>query len=62
MSKNINIKTLDVNQKQFFNLWLQFLKPYHKLANKEMEILSLFLLKRHQLSKSITVYGGSTFE
>lgn len=34
--------------------WLQFLKPYHKLRDKEMEMLSLFLNKRYELSKKIT--------
>lgn len=53
MSKNINIKTLNVNKKQFFTYWLKFLKPYHKLANKEMEIVVLLLIKRHELSKKI---------
>jgi hypothetical protein len=51
--QNINVKTLSVNNKKFFIYWLQFLKPYHKLRNKEIEMLSLFLVKRHELSQKI---------
>lgn len=53
MSKNLNIKTLEVDKKQFFMLWLKFLKPYHHLAEKEMEFLSILLLKRNELSEII---------
>tara|TARA_R110000851_G_scaffold71614_3_gene159203 strand:+ start:5902 stop:6315 length:414 start_codon:yes stop_codon:yes gene_type:complete len=54
MSDNINIKNLNVPKKKFFMYWLQFLKPYHKLRDKEIEMLSLFLNKRYELSKKIT--------
>ena len=49
----INIKTLNLDKEKFFIYWLQFLKPYHKLRDKEMEMLSLFLLKRDELSEKI---------
>jgi len=54
MSNNINIKNLNIPKKKFFMYWLQFLKPYHKLRDKEIEMLSLFLNKRHELSQKIT--------
>lgn len=53
MNKDINIKTLTISKKKFFMYWLQFLKPYHKLRDKEIEMLSLFLNKRYELSKRI---------
>ena len=34
--------------------WLEFLKPYHKLANKEVEALSILLYYRWELSKEVT--------
>lgn len=54
MSNNINIKTLNVNKKKFFTYWLKFLKPYHHLRNKELELLALLLIKRHELSQKIS--------
>ena len=52
--QNINVKNIDVNRQKFFIYWLQFLKPYHKLRDKEIELLSLLLEKRYVLSQKIT--------
>lgn len=52
--KNINVKTLNISKKSFFFRWLEFLKPYHKLRQKEIELLALFLYKRYQLQKVIS--------
>lgn len=53
MRKNINIKTLDTNLLRFFRLWMEFLKPFHKLTNKEIEIVAFLLYKRHLLKAKI---------
>ena len=37
----------------FFRAWVEFLKPFHKLAKREMDILAVFLKKRYELSKVI---------
>ena len=50
---NLNVKTLNVTRKEFFVRWLEFLKPYHGLRQKEIELLSLFLYKRFELEKVI---------
>lgn len=50
---NVNIKNIDVDRKKFFIYWLQFLKPYHKLRDKEIELLSLLLEKRYILSQKV---------
>lgn len=50
---NFNVKTLMVSEKLFFFRWLEFLKPYHKLRQKEIELLALFLYKRYKLQKVI---------
>lgn len=38
----------------FFNYWVEFLKPFNKLTNKEMIVLAELLKKRHQLTKIIS--------
>lgn len=46
---------LDVSPEgDFFRLYVEFLKPLHKLTNREMDVLAAFLKKRHELSKVIT--------
>lgn len=40
-------------EKRFFRYWLEFLKPFHKLTDKETEIMAEFLRQRHELSKVI---------
>jgi len=37
----------------FFKLWVEFLKPVHKLTEKEMEVLALYLKYRYKLTKKI---------
>lgn len=38
---------------KFFLYWVEFLKPFHKINQKDSEVLASFLYKRHQLSKVI---------
>lgn len=38
---------------KFFRYWLEFLKPFHKLTDREVDVATAFLKKRHQLSKLI---------
>ena len=38
----------------FFQLWVEFLKPVHKLTNREMDVLAVFLKRRYELGKVIT--------
>lgn len=53
----IEIKTnskLRVNpEEDFFRVWVEFLKPVHKLTKREMDVLAGFLKKRYQLGKVI---------
>lgn len=41
-------------QGNFFNLWLQFLRPLHGLTDGEIKVVAAFLKERYELSKSIT--------
>ena len=50
---NTNVKRIKTSKKKLFRYWLEFLKPYHKLAQKEVEALSLMLYYRHELSKEV---------
>ncbi len=54
MSQSLNVKTLKLSSKEkFFIYWLEFLKPFHKLRDKEVLMLAYFLDKRHSLSLKI---------
>lgn len=50
---NTNVKRIKTNKRKLFRYWLEFLKPYHKLAHKEIEALSLMLYYRHELSREV---------
>lgn len=51
---NINIKRIHTSKKQIFRFWLEFLKPYHKLRQKEIEALALMLYYRYELSREVS--------
>jgi hypothetical protein len=38
---------------KFFRYWLEFLKPFHHLADREINVLACFLKHRYELSKVI---------
>lgn len=54
INQNTNLKTIATGKKSAFRYWLEFLKPYHKLRNKEMEALCLLLYYRYELSREIS--------
>ena len=37
---------------KFFRVWVEILKPVHKLTDREMDLLAAFLKRRHELQKS----------
>lgn len=37
----------------FFKHWFRFLKPLHKLTDREIDVISSFATQRHELSKVI---------
>lgn len=49
-----NVILVPCTKSSFFYKWLEFLKPFHKLTNREMEIAAAFLAKREELSKVIS--------
>lgn len=38
----------------FFKYWFMFLKPFHHLTDREMDVVSSFIKQRYELSKVIT--------
>lgn len=39
---------------KFFRYWMEFLRPLHKLTDREIDIITAFLHHRYELSKVIT--------
>lgn len=37
----------------FFRMWLEFLKPFHKLTEREADVLASFLKHRYEFSKVV---------
>lgn len=42
--------SLDTN---FFKYWFMFLKPFHNLTNREIDVITAFTKERYELSKVI---------
>lgn len=52
-SKINNIIKIPTSTEDFFKYWMIFLKPFHNLTNKEMDVAAKILQHRHFLSKAI---------
>lgn len=39
---------------KFFRYWFEFLKPFHHLTEREMDVITSFVKQRYELSKVIT--------
>lgn len=51
--KNINVQTLNTNEKHFFKLWLMILQPFLKLRKQEINVLARLLYYRYTISKQV---------
>lgn len=38
---------------KFFKYWFEFLKPFHKLTDREIDVITSFVKQRYELSKVI---------
>lgn len=38
----------------FFRTWIEFMRPFHHLTEREMEVVASFIKQRYELSKMIT--------
>tara|TARA_R110000772_G_scaffold62137_1_gene139611 strand:+ start:15696 stop:16079 length:384 start_codon:yes stop_codon:yes gene_type:complete len=50
---NINVKRIKTSKREIFKYWLEFLRPYHKLRQKEIDALALLLYYRYELSREV---------
>ena len=39
---------------KFFRIWLEFLRPFHKLTDRETDVMASFLKQRFELSKVVS--------
>lgn len=58
LPENMNIARIPASltklKRNFFIIWLELMRPMHKLSDKEIEVLGFFLKKYFELSKSIS--------
>ncbi len=54
MNTNVNVVRIPATvESNFFKYWFEFLKPYHKLTSREIDVISELVKIRFQLSKVI---------
>lgn len=54
MEKVDNVVSIPVGSvDKVFRYWLEFLKPFHKLTDREMDVLACFLKHRYELGKVV---------
>lgn len=54
MGKANNVIVIPTSlEKGFFKYWFEFLRPFHKLSDKEIEVMACLVKHRYLLSKSI---------
>lgn len=54
MGKVNNVITIPTSlEGSFFRFWLEFLKPIHRLTDREIDVTASFLKQRYELSKVI---------
>ena len=51
---NSALKVPYKNLMEFFTLWLKFLRPFHNLSDRELEVAACMLKNRYELSKKIS--------
>lgn len=54
MSKYVDsVVRIPCSLDNFFSYWVEFMRPFHKLTEREGQVLALFLEERYALSKVI---------
>ena len=54
MGKINNVITIPTSTEgKFFKYWFEFLRPFHKLTDREIDVIASFVKYRHNLSKVI---------
>lgn len=54
MGRINNVITIPTSlQGKFFKYWFQFLRPFHNLTDREIDVIASFVKQRFELSKSV---------
>lgn len=53
MKKPDSVVMIPGNIDSFFRKWFEFLEPFHKLTEREMDVATAFVKQRYKLSKVI---------
>jgi hypothetical protein len=48
-----NVVRIPTSLNDFFKYWLEFLKPFHSLTDREIDVAASFIKKRFELSFKI---------
>lgn len=55
MGKINNVITIPASTEgRFFRYWFEFLRPFHKLTDREMDVIASFVKHRYALSKVVS--------
>lgn len=55
MGKINNVITIPASTEgNFFRYWFEFLRPFHKLTDREMDVIASFVKHRYALSKVVS--------
>lgn len=55
MGKINNVITIPASlEGSFFRYWFQFLRPFHRLTDREMDVIASFVKYRYKLSKVVS--------
>lgn len=55
MGKINNVITIPTSKEgSFFRFWFEFLRPFHKLTDREMDVIASFVKHRFELSKLVS--------
>ena len=55
MGKINNVITIPTSvEGSFFRFWFEFLRPFHKLTDREMDVIASFVKHRYALSKVVS--------
>lgn len=55
MGKINNVITIPASTEgSFFRYWFEFLRPFHKLTDREMDVIASFVKHRYALSKVVS--------
>lgn len=53
VGKPNNVISIPTSFDNFFKYWFNFLKPFHKMTDREIDVISALLRKRYALSKVV---------